>query len=185
MFSLHRPSSDELAQVVARQADCELSYAEHGATDAAMPAGYQHDHWEADLGSFDDATFDRLAAALARWQVQRGAGLTVYPADAVRPGLTFAFCFRLSAVYVTAAARVVYVTSEPGRRGFAYGTLPQHPEQGEEAFHVVRDGSRIVFRVTAFSRPGHPLVRLGAPMGRLIQLRMNKAYLLAMRQAAA
>lgn len=54
-----------------------------------------------------------------------------------------------------------------------------------EAFHVVKDGSRIVIRVTAFSRPGHPLVRLGAPMGRLIQLRMNKAYLLAMRQAAA
>jgi uncharacterized protein (UPF0548 family) len=43
----------------------------------------------------------------------------------------------------------------------------------------------MVFRVPAFSRPGHPLVRLGAPMGRLIQLRMNKAYLLAMRQAAA
>jgi uncharacterized protein (UPF0548 family) len=28
--------------------------------------------------------------------------------------------------------RVVYVLDEPERRGFAYGTLPGHPESGEE-----------------------------------------------------
>jgi uncharacterized protein (UPF0548 family) len=185
MFSLRRPSPAELARVVARQADCELTYAEQGATGGTMPAGYRHDQWEADLGRFDEPAFDRLGAAVCHWQVQRGAGVTICPADQVQAGLTFALCLRVGGVFVTAACRVVYVTVEPGRRGFAYGTLPQHPEQGEEAFHVIRDGSRILFRVTAFSRPRHPLARAGAPVSRLIQARTSQAYLRAMRAAAA
>jgi uncharacterized protein (UPF0548 family) len=86
--------------------------------------------------------------------------------------------------FVTAAARVVYVVEEPQHFGFAYGTLPGHPEQGEEAFDVLRDRERLVFRVVAFSRPRYPLVRLGAPVTRAFQLRINKAYLNAMRQIA-
>ena len=35
--------------------------------------------------------------------------------------------------------RVVYVVDEPDRRGFAYGTLPGHPESGEELFLVRYD----------------------------------------------
>ena len=185
MFSLRRPSQAELARLVAAQDGLELSYPERGATRGARPAGYHHDQWEADLGSFDAATFERLAVALSHWQAQHGAGLTIYPAEDVRPGLTFALCFRVAGLYVTAAGRVVYLISEPDRRGFAYGTLPHHPEQGEEAFQLVRAGSRILFRVTAFSRPRHPLARLGAPVSRTIQARTNRAYLRAMRDAAS
>lgn len=183
MFSLRRPSPGVLARVVADQANCELTYAERGATRGAMPTGYRHDQWQCDLGNFNEATFDRLSAALLDWHVQRGAGMSVHPVEPVRPGLTFAFSFRLAGVYVTAAGRVVYVTSDADRRGFAYGTLPQHPEQGEEAFHLIREGARMLFRVTAFSRPRHPLARAGAPASRLVQLRMNQAYLRAMRSA--
>jgi uncharacterized protein (UPF0548 family) len=184
MFSLRRPSQDDLARIAAEQDARELSYPEQGATRGTMPAGYHHDQWEADLGSFDAAAFDRLAVVLSNWRAQRGAGLTIYPPEPVRPGLTFAFCFRLAGVYVTAAGRVVYLISEPDRRGFAYGTLPHHPEQGEEAFQLIRDGTRILFRVTAFSRPAHPLARLGAPVSRMIQARLNRAYLRAMHEAA-
>jgi uncharacterized protein (UPF0548 family) len=184
MFSLRRPSQADLARIVEAQDGLELSYPERGATGRAMPAGYHHDQWEADLGSFDAATFDRLATALGHWQPQHGAGISIYPAQEVQPGLTFALCFRLAGVYVTAAGRVVYLISEPDRRGFAYGTSPRHPEQGEEAFQLIRDDARIMFRVTAFSRPRHPLARLGAPVSRAIQARINKAYLSAMRDAA-
>jgi uncharacterized protein (UPF0548 family) len=133
MFSFRRPSPAELAQVAGRQANCELTYSEHGATRGSLPAGYHHDVWEADLGGFDETTFDRLGAALCDWRGQRGAGLS----------------------------------------------------QGEEAFHVVRDGSQMVLRITAFSRPHHPLARIGAPVSRVIQVRMNQAYLRAMRVATA
>jgi uncharacterized protein (UPF0548 family) len=184
VFSLTKPSPGSLSRLVAQQSDRELTYAQHGATAGDMPPGYHHDEWAAELGPFDQAAFDRLADQLRRWHVQTGSGLEIFPAEPVRPGLTFALWFRLPGAYATAAGRVVYVTSEPDRAGFAYGTLPAHPEQGEEAFHLVRDGDRLVFKVRAFSRPRHPLARLGAPVSRLLQVRMNQAYLKTMREAA-
>ena len=66
---------------------------------------------------------------------------------------------------------------EPDRRGFAYGTLPGHPERGEEAFHLVRQGSSMLFLVRAFSRPRHPLARIGEPVTKAMQQRMNHRYL--------
>ncbi len=149
-----------------------------------MPPGYHHGYWETGLGQFSEERFSRLSDALINWQVQIGCGIAIYPEEPVRPGLTFALSFRLPAAgWVAAAGRVVYVTREPGRCGFAYGTLPQHPEQGEEAFTVVRQGEQILFRVCAFSRPQHPLVKLGGPAGRVLQQRVNHAYLRAMREA--
>ena len=51
--------------------------------------------------------------------------------------------------------------------GFAYGTLPGHPENGEEAFVVSMSPDQVVrFEIQAFSRPGGPLVRLVGPIGR-------------------
>jgi uncharacterized protein (UPF0548 family) len=185
MFSARRPSADQLARLVAGQGGRELNYAEHGATAGELPAGYHHDRWDADLGRYDEAEFTRLADAIGNWQVQLGAGMTVYPAEPARPGLTFALALPLPAGWATAAGRVVYVTSEPGRRGFAYGTLPGHPERGEEAFHLVRSDSRMLLEIVAFSRPAHPLARLGAPVARALQARANRAYLAGMRAAAA
>jgi uncharacterized protein (UPF0548 family) len=184
VFSLTKPSADALSRLVAQQDDRELTYAEHGATAGDMPPGYHHDQWEVDLGAFSQATFDRLADEVRSWRVQTGSGLEIFPAEPVRPGLTFALWFRLPGAYATAAGRVVYVTSEPDRAGFAYGTLPAHPERGEEAFHVLREGDRLLFRVRAFSRPRHPLARLGAPVSRVLQVRMSQAYLKTMREAA-
>lgn len=187
MFYLRKPTGGQLARLAAEQGSRELSYAEHGATaSAAWPAGYRHDRWTADLGdALDPRQFDRLAAALLSWRVQLDSGIRIVPEQPAEPGLTFALAFRLPvAGYVTAAGRVVYVTSEANRRGFAYGTLPAHPERGEEAFHLIRDGERVRFEVTAFSRPAHPAARLGAPVARLLQVRMNHAYLSAMRTEA-
>jgi len=71
---------------------------------------------------------------------------------------------------VTAPARVVYVLDEPDRKGFAYGTLPGHPENGEEAFIVERDADDSVWlRITAFSRPANWFFWLGYPVLRLSQ----------------
>ena len=85
---------------------------------------------------------------------------------------------------MTGAGRVIYVTDQPQDYGFAYGTLPAHPEQGEEAFHIARDGGRLVCTVTPFSRPRHPVAWLGGPVTRAVQLRANRSCLRAMRRAA-
>jgi uncharacterized protein (UPF0548 family) len=44
----------------------------------------------------------------------------------------------VAAIRLRAPCRIVYVIDEPDRRGFAYGTLPGHPERGEEAFIISR-----------------------------------------------
>lgn len=184
VFSLVRPPDEVLSDLVREQAASDLSYREAGATAGPMPSGYRHDRWQTDLGAFGEGAFAKLASALANWQPQRGAGLQVFPGGPVTRGLTFVLVVPLPVGYATAAGRVIYITDQPQEYGFAYGTLPAHPEQGEEAFHVSRDGGRLIFTVTAFSRPRHPAARLGRPVTRALQLRTNRSYLRAMRRAA-
>jgi uncharacterized protein (UPF0548 family) len=181
LIRFRRPSSELLSGFAAEQAAKDLTYRQVGATRSDLPAGYVHDRESADLGPFDSATFDRAVTALMSWQVQAGAGLTVFPRDRVQVGDTFALVVRLPAgIYVLAAGRVVYVLDEPDRRGFGYGTLPGHPEQGEEAFALVRRGDRMYFEITAFSRPRHPLARFAKPVSRLLQRQSTRRYIAAM-----
>ena len=72
-------------------------------------------------------------------------------------------CHRQASMAPNVTTGTQAVTDQPEEYGFAYGTLPAHPEQGEEAFHVARRSGRLVFTVTAFSRPRHPAARLGGP----------------------
>jgi uncharacterized protein (UPF0548 family) len=85
-------------------------------------------------------------------------------------------------VGVLAPVRVVYVVEEPRRRGFAYGTLPGHPEIGEERFLVEhRNDGSVVASVVAFSRPGRLLTRLGGPLSWAVQSAVVGRYLRALQ----
>jgi uncharacterized protein (UPF0548 family) len=71
---------------------------------------------------------------------------------------------------------------EPNRYGFAYGTLPAHPEEGEERFLVTRDSDDVVnFEVVAFSRAHDRITKLGGPIPRALQRRTTSQYLDGMR----
>jgi uncharacterized protein (UPF0548 family) len=77
----------------------------------------------------------------------------------------------------------VRVLDSPGQWGFAYGTLPGHPEQGEESFVVTMAPDQSVrFTIASVSRPGDPLVRLAGPLARGIQFLATKGYLRALRR---
>ncbi len=71
-----------------------------------------------------------------RWGMLRGAGVRVEASTEVAAvGSEVLVGFGP----LRAPCRVVYVIDEPDRRGFAYGTLPGHPESGEELFAVRYD----------------------------------------------
>lgn len=160
----------------------DLTYPDHGATAGRLPAGYQHLERQVRLGTGREV-FDRAAAALMSWQVHRAAGLRVIANEGPRPGLRVVS--RLALV-ISAPCRVVYVIDEPARRGFAYGTLPGHPESGEESFAVSIDAdSQVLFTVRAFSRPGTLLARASGPLGRIVQRLITERYVSAMRRLAA
>lgn len=79
-------------------------------------------------------------------------------------------------------ARVLELIDEPVRRGFVYGTLPGHPERGEEAFLVtIDDDGTVRVIVQGFSRPGPGIWTLGSPALRLVQAIYTRRYLRALR----
>ena len=71
------------------------------------------------------------------------------------------------------------------RFGFAYGTLPDHVESGEERFLIEWDqvGGAVWYDILAFSRPHHLLARLGYPYVRRVQRSFGKASASAMVRA--
>src|SRR5204863_6274437 len=99
--------------------------------------------------------------------------------------LTFALALPLPIGYAIATARVVHVVDDEATIGFAYGTLPSHPEEGEEIFLVHRRAGCVCFEVSAFSRPRDPLARLGSPVTRWLQRRTNRTYRRTIRAIAA
>ncbi len=68
-----------------------------------------------------------------------------------------------------------------GPSSMVYGTLPGHVECGEEYFGVsLNDDGTVTATVSAFSRPGRLITRLGGALGRRIQARMASAYIRGM-----
>ncbi len=168
------------AALAARLREADLTYSETGATAGALPPGYHHLHRSAVIGS-GPKVFAATADALASWQVHRQAGLSVSASTATaEPGSVLMLGLGPAAIRLGAPCRVVYVIDEPGRRGFAYGTLPGHPERGEEAFIVGQhDDGTVTLSVTAFSRPGSLLAKAAGPLGRAVQRHITNRYLRA------
>jgi uncharacterized protein (UPF0548 family) len=183
MFAVRKPDAEHLSHFLARQRTAPLTYTEVGASfDAELPAGYHHVREGVGLGA-DDLTWARAKDGVRAWAAHRGAGMTVVPADApIVEGTTVAVLTSLGPLHVLSACRIVRVVDEPDRFGFAYGTLPSHPEEGEEHFVVTRATGAVRFDVVAFSRPHDLLTKLGGPVPRRIQARATQQYLQGMRQ---
>jgi uncharacterized protein (UPF0548 family) len=179
-----RPTSADLDSLISRLSNADLTYPEVGGTgNATLPSGYHHDRYSVALGQGDDV-FRRGQEALRRWEAHRGAGADVYPADAALvTGTIVVVTLHLGPLYILAPCRIVSVTGDENSFGFAYGTLPGHPESGEEAFHIKRrEDGEVSFEVVVFSRIADPIARLGNPIARLVQQRMSKRYLRGMQR---
>jgi uncharacterized protein (UPF0548 family) len=157
-----------------------LTYGEVGGTSCAdLPAGY---HLVEGSRTVVGRDFEEAAELLMTWQVPVRAGLRVAP-SAPRVALDEVVEMRLGVgpVAIRIPCRVVAVVDEPDRVGFAYGTLPGHPERGEELFLLERGAQgEPVFTIRAFSRPGTVLTTVGGPAARWFQRLMTRRYLRAL-----
>jgi uncharacterized protein (UPF0548 family) len=156
----------------------ELTYAEVGLTRGRLPRGYHHLSRSAVAGR-GRARFEEVAQAVLGWEMHRRSGLAVRSADeTVVEGGVAVLRLGFRPLAVDAPVRVVYVLDEARRKGFAYGTLPGHPETGEEAFVVeLGDDDGVTFTITAFSRPASFLARAGGPVGQAVQRWITNHYL--------
>ncbi|HYK71371.1 MAG TPA: DUF1990 domain-containing protein [Streptosporangiaceae bacterium] len=155
-----------------------MTYDDVGATAGTLPSGYHHLRVSRLVGSGADA-FVAATAALFSWQVHLHAGLRVTASAAVAaPGIAVLLGIGAGPARIRAACRVVYTVNESARQGFAYGTLPGHPESGEEVFIIEhRDDDGVVFTITAFSRPATAATRAAGPIGRRVQQYITSRYL--------
>lgn len=153
-----------------------LTYPEVGGTRADTPAGYAGIRRSRPVAG--GVPFEAAADAVLTWQVQSRSGLAVAAsAPRAAPDEVVLMRIGLGPVAVRIPCRVVYVVDEPDRQGFAYGTLPGHPETGEESFVVERGPDGPVLTITAFSRAATRLARLGGPVAAGIQRVMTTRYL--------
>ena len=87
------------------------------------------------------------------------------------------------------ACRIIYTLEEEEgnsrRRGFAFGTLPGHVEEGEERFTVELDGEsdEVSDELFAFARPKPLLAKIGYPLVRALQRRFAEDSYAAMKRA--
>lgn len=125
-------------------------------------------------------SFDQAVERLMAWQIHERAGLRVFSSSPqVASGEVVLMQLGLGVAALRIPCRVVHVIHDPGRVGFAYGTLPGHPESGEEQFLMEHVGDQVQFTVSAFSRAASPLAKLSGPIGRRIQSIMTTRYLRA------
>ncbi len=157
-----------------------LTYPEVGATlrKGGLPAGYRHLRRRVVVGHGSE-DLDRATEALLGWAVHRAAGVRVLPSSPlVVPAVVAELRLGPGPLSLRAPIRVVDVVDGPRRRGFAYGTLPGHPETGEESFVVAMgDDGDVTFTVRAFSRPDGALTRVSGPVARRVQRGVVDRYL--------
>ncbi len=189
MYFISKPSTKRIDEFVKAQSRLDFSYRSVAATrNGDHPSGFVVDHHGIQLGS-GQATFELAQQALCAWQHFRFSWVQIHrPETKPQPGQTVAILARAAGLWVLNACRVVYVLDEydPVRRfAFAYGTLPDHAEAGEERFQVTwrEEDDSIWYDILAYSRPNQWFSRLAYPYVRSKQRQFARDSRRAMQTA--
>ena len=137
------------------------------------------------LGDGQDV-FNRAVSGLEAWAVYP-SWLTLYPAQQpLKGGTDVALITGLGLLKTVSAVRVVSLERDNAHAAFTLGTLPQHAVSGGERFCVYRDEQgRVWYELTAVSKPQQPLVKLGAPVLRLVQAQFARDSLRSLQRFIA
>ena len=180
MLLLRKPGEKQIRAFLEAQVDTTFSYADVGASRTGAPAGYAVDHNRIKLGE-GEAAFHHAVRAIRGWEMFNLGWVQVFFADTpIAAGHVVAVLARHLRFFSLNACRIVYTIDSSGdedgaikRYGFAYGTLAEHAERGEERFSVEwhAEDDSVWYDLFAFSRPNHRLARLGYPVARRLQKR--------------
>ena len=171
MFYLRPPSVDEVQAFVSQQRNSTFSYSEIGASAGQIPHGYTVDRNRILLGS-GEATWKRAVKAVGEWQMFNIPWIRLFwPYSPIAVGVDVAILINHLGFCSLNASRIVYVVDEDGpvaKYGFAYGTLLEHAESGEERFTVEwnRSEDQVWYNIVAFSKPNKRLAKVGLPFAR-------------------
>lgn len=187
MFLIRRPSPEDIDRFLRESEVLPLSYSPTGIVKANSVRD-DLDEASVVIGR-GQAAFERARAALIAWK-QFGIGWveTFPPAAPVVPGTVVAVLIRHLGFWSLNGCRVLYSVgslNDVARFGFAYGTLTNHAESGEELFEVFIDPQtdEVNYRIRAISWPQAALARVGQPIVRVLQKRFREDSAVAMKHA--
>jgi uncharacterized protein (UPF0548 family) len=187
MFLIRRPSQSDLDEFVNRSRHLPLSYDPIGIAKESPP-GFNADLASEVVGQGQPA-FERAKLALAQWRHYEMGWAELWPRGAsIEPGTDVAVLVHHLGFWSLNGCRVVYGLGdlESGNDfGFAYGTLTNHAEMGEEIFEVLfePDTENVIYRIRAVSKPRAALAKIGYPLTRIFQERFRRDSIKAMRRA--
>ena len=188
MFLLRKPSDLQICAFITGQQQSDYSYSPLGVTrDSATSSEYTVDHNRVQLGSGGQC-FDAAVGAIRGWKMFDLGWVQLFSnRTSIEEGSTVGVVVRHLGFWSMNACRIVYVVEEHGRQekyGFAYGTLAEHAERGEERFIVEwnHDDESVWYDLLAFSKPG-PMARLGYPYARRMQKKFAQDSKKAMQRA--
>lgn len=191
MILLHEPTTREGEAFLEAQRDSRFSYPEVGATRKGAPPYYKIDHNRVRLGTGEEA-FKIAMAAMRQWKMfDLGWVRIAWPGAPLQEGTTVAVVARTAGFWSLNAARIVYTLEESDIRmrrfGFAYGTLRDHAEIGEERFTIElhRSDGSVWYDIYAFSRPRLWLAQIGYPLARVYQRRFARDSMAVMARTVA
>jgi uncharacterized protein (UPF0548 family) len=185
MLFLNRPSEQQIRAITALQENKDFSYPESGATQGALPAGYKALHSTVQLGK-GPQKFARACEALREWEMFDTPNVWLHwPTTPVAKGNIVAVLIQHFGFWSLNFCRIVYVIDEDGpkkRFGFAYGTLGEHAERGEERFMIESDRATdaVTYDILSFSKPGNWKTRIALPLARRLQKQFVANSLAAM-----
>jgi uncharacterized protein (UPF0548 family) len=184
MFFVRRPSQDAIRSFVRDSQELPLSYGPIGIVNGETPC---RDLDEAIVTIGRGRTdFDRAKAALMAWKQFDIGWVATFPRHApVAVGTVVAVLIQHLGFWSLNGCRVLYNVGGDGRFGFAYGTLTNHAESGEELFDVFLDSEsdEVRYRIRATSKPQAALARIGQPIARALQARFRRDSAAVMKRA--
>ena len=186
MFFARRPSSSVIDRFLRKSLTLPLWYSPVGIANGVP--GRRLDHALVAVGRGKE-DFERARSALMAWKQFDLGWVETFPQGApVAVGTVVAVLIHHLGFWSLNGCRVVYPVGsadDRDRYGFAYGTLTNHAEAGEELFEVFRDPrtDEVLYRIRAISWPRAMLARVGQPIVRVLQERFRHDSAGAMKRA--
>jgi uncharacterized protein (UPF0548 family) len=184
MFFIGRPSREAIDRFVRDSQELPLSYGPIGIVNGATPCR-DLDEAIVTIGR-GRRDFDRARGALMAWKQFDIGWVETFPHHApVEVGTVVAVLVQHLGFWSLNGCRVLYNVGGDGRFGFAYGTLTNHAESGEELFDVFLDpeSDEVRYRIRATSKLQAALARIGQPIVRELQARFRRDSVAAMKRA--
>jgi uncharacterized protein (UPF0548 family) len=187
MFFLRRPSPLVIERFLDRSRELPLSYGPIGVVQSAECRSLDEASVMIGHGRCD---FERARAALMEWQQFDLGWVELWPRQSpTTVGAVVAVLIKHLGFWSLNGCKVAYQSDGDGDRayGYAYGTLTNHAESGEELFDVFIDPRTddVIYRIRATSKPQAMLTWIGQPIVRALQARFRRDSAEAMRRAIA